>query len=89
MNDHHEGLLSRADHATITATGQEKFQVGFAPLLAGFKYAPFNDLPALEGAISEDTCGILLEPIQGKAALESLTNIISKGSGKSAIDTGY
>ena len=55
--------------ATITATGQEKFQVGFAPLLEGFKYVPFNDLTALEGAISEKTCGVMLEPIQAEGGV--------------------
>jgi predicted acetylornithine/succinylornithine family transaminase len=55
--------------ATITATGQEKFQVGFAPLPEGFKYAFFDDLPALEAAISEKTCGVLLEPIQGEGGV--------------------
>ncbi len=55
--------------ATITATGQEKFQFGFTPLLDGFTYVPFNDLQALENAISGKTCGILLEPIQGEGGV--------------------
>jgi len=55
--------------ATITATGQEKFQFGFTPLLAGFSYVPFNDLKALEGAITPKTCGIMLEPIQGEGGV--------------------
>jgi predicted acetylornithine/succinylornithine family transaminase len=55
--------------ATITATGQEKFQFGFTPLLDGFKYVPFNDLTALEAAISPKTCGIMLEPIQGEGGV--------------------
>lgn len=55
--------------ATITATGQEKFQYGFTPLLAGFSYVPFNDLQALEGAISDKTCGVMLEPIQGEGGV--------------------
>ncbi len=55
--------------ATITATGQEKFQFGFTPLLEGFKYVPFNDLQALEAAISEKTCGIMVEPIQGEGGV--------------------
>lgn len=50
--------------ATITATGQEKFQYGFTPLLEGFTYVPFNDLQALEAAISAKTCGVMLEAIQ-------------------------
>lgn len=55
--------------ATITATGQEKFQFGFTPLLEGFTYVPFNDLQALEAAISGKTCGIMLEPIQGEGGV--------------------
>ncbi len=56
--------------ATITATGQEKFQFGFTPLLEGFTYVPFNDLKALEAAISGKTCGIMLEPIQGEGGVK-------------------
>ncbi len=55
--------------ATITATGQEKFQFGFTPLLEGFTYVPFNDLNALENAITKKTCGIMLEPIQGEGGV--------------------
>jgi predicted acetylornithine/succinylornithine family transaminase len=55
--------------ATITATGQEKFQFGFTPLLDGFTYVPFDDLQALEARISSKTCGIMLEPIQGEGGV--------------------
>ncbi len=55
--------------ATITATGQEKFQFGFTPLLEGFTYVPFDDLSALEAAISEKTCGVMVEPIQGEGGV--------------------
>ncbi len=55
--------------ATVAATGQEKFQKGFAPLPGGFKYVPFNDLSALEHAITEKTCGIMLEPIQAEGGI--------------------
>lgn len=55
--------------ATITATGQEKFQFGFTPLLDGFTYVPFNNLQALEAAISNKTCGIMVEPIQGEGGV--------------------
>ena len=56
--------------ATITATGQEKFHFGFTPLLDGFTYVSFNDLKALEKAISRKTCGIMLEPIQGEGGVK-------------------
>jgi acetylornithine/N-succinyldiaminopimelate aminotransferase len=55
--------------ATVTATGQERFQEGFAPLPDGFRYAPYNDLAALEEAVTEQTCGVLVEPIQGEAGV--------------------
>lgn len=55
--------------ATITATGQEKFQFGFTPLLEGFHYVPYRDLDALEAAITPKTCGVMLEPIQGEGGV--------------------
>lgn len=55
--------------ATITATGQAKFQKGYDPLPDGFRYVPFNDLSALEEAISEHTCGVLVEPIQAEGGV--------------------
>jgi predicted acetylornithine/succinylornithine family transaminase len=56
--------------ATLTATGQEKFQKGFEPLVPGFKHVPFNDIDALHEAITNDTCAIMLEPIQGEGGVK-------------------
>jgi predicted acetylornithine/succinylornithine family transaminase len=56
--------------ATVTATGQTKFQVGFAPLLEGFKYVPFDNISALRDAITDKTCGVMLEPIQGEGGIK-------------------
>ncbi len=55
--------------AGISATGQEKVKTGFAPLVEGFLHVPFNDLAALEAAISPRTAAILLEPIQGEGGI--------------------
>ncbi len=55
--------------AAITATGQPKYQKYFDPLPAGFKYVPYNDLAALKAAITENTCAVLLEPIQGEGGV--------------------
>ncbi|GEA14186.1 acetylornithine aminotransferase [Moorella sp. E308F] len=55
--------------ATLTATGQEKFHRGFAPLPAGFKYVPFNDLASLRAAVSPRTCAVMLEPVQGEGGV--------------------
>lgn len=62
--------------ATITATGQEKYQKGFAPLPAGFAYVPYNDITALENAITDldegtfsRVVGIMIEPLQGEGGV--------------------
>jgi predicted acetylornithine/succinylornithine family transaminase len=55
--------------ATLTATGQEKIQKGFEPLVPGFKQVPFNDMHALSKAVTKDTCAFLLEPIQGEGGV--------------------
>jgi len=55
--------------AGISATGQEKVKTGFAPLLTGFRHLPFNDLLAVEKAISNQTVGILLEAFQGEGGI--------------------
>lgn len=55
--------------AALTATGQEKFHQGYEPLPAGFKYVPFNDIEALEKAVGENTCAVMLEPIQGEGGV--------------------
>lgn len=55
--------------ATVSATGQEKVQRFFDPLLHGFKHVPFNDIAALTAAITPQTCAIMLEPIQGEGGV--------------------
>ncbi|MDD5435071.1 MAG: aspartate aminotransferase family protein, partial [Nitrospira sp.] len=55
--------------ATITATGQDKFHKGFAPLVPGFVYAPYNDIDSLKKAVTDKTAAIMLEPIQGEGGV--------------------
>ena len=55
--------------ATVTATGQEKYQHGFEPLVPGFKHVAYNDLRAMERAIDSRTAAILVEPIQGEGGV--------------------
>lgn len=61
--------------ATITATGQPKYQKNFDPLVPGFHYVPYNDIEALEAAIAEidrhelQVAAILLEPLQGEGGV--------------------
>lgn len=55
--------------ATLSATGQEKIQRFFDPLLHGFTHVPYNDVAALEKAVSSRTCAVMLEPIQGESGV--------------------
>ncbi len=55
--------------ATLTATGQDKMHRGFEPLAQGFVYAPYNDFAALQAAVNEQTCAIMLEPVQGEGGV--------------------
>ncbi|MEH7417785.1 acetylornithine transaminase [Neobacillus drentensis] len=55
--------------ATLTATGQEKIQHGFAPLMPGFSYLPFNDKAALEQLVSLKPAAVLLELVQGEGGV--------------------
>ncbi len=55
--------------AGISATGQQKFREGFEPVVPGFKHVPFNDLTALERAVTAKTIAIVMEPIQGEGGV--------------------
>lgn len=54
---------------TVTATGQDKFSKPFKPVPPGFKYVPYNDIKAMEEAIGDDTCAIMLEIVQGEGGV--------------------
>lgn len=53
----------------LSATGQEKYKKGFEPLLPGFMHVPFNDIDALRKTVTDKTCAVLLEPIQGEGGV--------------------
>lgn len=57
----------------ISATGQEKVKTGFSPLVQGFTHVPFNDLAAVESAITPKTIAILVEPVQGEGGINAAT----------------
>jgi acetylornithine aminotransferase len=55
--------------ATLSATGQDKIKKGFDPVLIGFSFVPFNDIHALQAALDDRTCAVMLEPIQGEGGI--------------------
>jgi acetylornithine/N-succinyldiaminopimelate aminotransferase len=59
--------------ATLAATGQDKIKQGFDPLLSGFVHVAFNDLAAMEAAITPKTVAVLVEGIQGEGGVNVAT----------------
>ena len=55
--------------AAVTATAQPKYQAGYEPLPAGFTYVKFNDFDAITKAISDKTCAVMLEVVQGEGGI--------------------
>jgi acetylornithine/N-succinyldiaminopimelate aminotransferase len=53
----------------LSATGQPKYHEGLEPLLAGFNYVPFGNLEATAAAIDDETCALMVEPIQGEGGI--------------------
>lgn len=73
---HHREIITFAGSfhgrtlAAVTATAQPKYQHGFEPLPGGFVYCPkFNDIEALRPLVTEKTCAILLETVQGEGGI--------------------
>lgn len=54
---------------TVAATGQEKYQKPYAPLIPGFKHVPLNDIDSLRATVDDKTCAIMMEPIQGESGV--------------------
>ncbi len=70
---HHIISMKRSFHGrtltTLSATGQEKIHKGFQPLVDGFSYVEFNSLPAVAEAVTEQTCAVMVEPVQGEGGV--------------------
>jgi acetylornithine/N-succinyldiaminopimelate aminotransferase len=64
-----QGGFHGRTYGTTSATAQPKYHEGIGPLLAGFVYAPFGDLDATAALIDDETCAILVEPIQGEGGI--------------------
>ncbi|MCG7573483.1 aspartate aminotransferase family protein [Phaeobacter sp. CNT1-3] len=69
-----EGSFHGRSSAGIAAAGSEKMTKGFGPLLGGFKSLPWGDLEAVKAAISDETCAILVEPVQGEGGIRPMAD---------------
>ncbi len=73
---------------TVTATGQKKYLEGYGPLPAGIRHVPFNDLAAARAAITEKTCAVIVEPMQGEGGVTPAKQEFLRGLRKRCDETG-
>ncbi len=61
-----EGSFHGRTFAAISATGQPAYRKGFEPTVPGFSHAKFNDIESVKALIDDETCAVMLEPVQGE-----------------------
>jgi acetylornithine/N-succinyldiaminopimelate aminotransferase len=83
-----DGSFHGRTFASLAATGQPKYREPFEPLPAGFRHVPVNDVAALEAAITERTCAVLLEPILGESGVHPLTDSFLAAARRRCDETG-
>jgi len=54
---------------SLSATPNEKYQKPFGPMVPGFRYGKFNDVEGIDVLVTEETCGVIVEPIQGEGGV--------------------
>ncbi|WPH04105.1 acetylornithine aminotransferase, mitochondrial [Acrodontium crateriforme] len=59
---------------SLSATPNPKYQKPFSPMLPGFRYGTFNDIAALPELVTKNTCGVIIEPIQGEGGVNVATH---------------
>jgi acetylornithine/N-succinyldiaminopimelate aminotransferase len=65
---------------TVSVGGQEKYTKGFEPLPGNITHLPFNDLESLEAHLSEKTCAVVIEPVQGEGGIIPATREFLEGA---------
>jgi acetylornithine/N-succinyldiaminopimelate aminotransferase len=64
-----EGAFHGRTLATLAATGNSHYLEGFGPVVEGFDHVPFNNMNAVRDKIGPNTCGIIVEPVQGEGGV--------------------
>jgi acetylornithine/N-succinyldiaminopimelate aminotransferase len=68
-----EGAFHGRSYAAVFAAGNPSYTEGFGPALPGYRSLPYGDMAALEEAITDQTCAVLVEPVQGEGGARSLS----------------
>ena len=69
----------------MSATGKRQWEQLYEPKVPGFKHVPLNDIEAIEAAISEQTCAIMLELMQGEGGVHAVDAGICTGCASSVM----
>ena len=72
----------------VSVTGTESYRTPFEPLIGGVKFAQFNDIDSVKALVSDKTCAIILEPIQGEGGINLATEEFLKGIRKICDEEG-
>ena len=83
-----EGGFHGRTLGSTAATAQPKYHEGLGPLMAGFVYAPFGDLEAVAKLVDDQTCAILIEPVQGEGGVNIAPEGFLQGLRQLADDNG-
>ncbi len=74
-----DGAFHGRSTGAIAAAGSEKMTKGFGPLMPGFRQLPWGDHAALQAAITDQTCAVIIEPIQGEGGIRVVPDQCLKG----------
>ncbi|KAH7040234.1 acetylornithine aminotransferase [Microdochium trichocladiopsis] len=69
-----QGSFHGRTMGSLSATPNPKYQKPFAPMLPGFKYGTYNDVAAINDLVTDATCGVIIEPIQGEGGVNVATD---------------
>ena len=83
-----EGAFHGRSTGAIAAAGSEKMVKGFGPLMPGFRSLPWGDHDALRAAITDQTCAVLVEPVQGEGGIRVMPDACLKGLRDLCDETG-
>jgi acetylornithine/N-succinyldiaminopimelate aminotransferase len=67
-----EGAFHGRSYAAVYAAGNPSYLEGFGPPLPGYRSLPYGDMAALEEAITDQTCAVIIEPVQGEGGARAL-----------------
>ena len=73
---------------SLSTTGQPRYQEGFGPLLPGVGFADFNDLSSVEALVDDETCAVLVEPVQAEGGVHVAADDFLQGLRKLCDDRG-